>query len=169
MRSTAARTGGRTAGRLHTGGGELALPTGPTEEHHQPLGDGLGDLAAVVLLDQGERQVDPGRDTGRAPGVAVADVDRVGVDHELGGAGGRAGGVRAQWVVTRQPGSNQPAAAPEQSTRTDRCPPPGSRAGPHQARQELGVVQRALHTVASRHDEGVDLVELVEAGGSPGA
>ena len=37
-------------------------------------------LGAEVVLDQGQRQVDPGGDTGRGPHVAVADEDRVGVD-----------------------------------------------------------------------------------------
>ena len=47
--------------------GELRLPTGPAQVHHEPAGDRLSDLGAVVVLDKGEREVDSRSDTGGCP------------------------------------------------------------------------------------------------------
>ena len=56
------RTDGRSARRHPHRRGELRLTAGAAEEHHEPAGDGLGDLGAVVLLDHREGQVDAGGD-----------------------------------------------------------------------------------------------------------
>ena len=60
--------------------GELGLAAGTVEEHHQPAGDGLGDVGAVVVLDQRQGEVDAGGDAGGGPHVPVAGVDRIGID-----------------------------------------------------------------------------------------
>jgi hypothetical protein len=69
--------------------GELALPARPAEEHHEPAGDGHGDVGAVVVLDEGQRDVDSGGDAGGRPHVAIARPDRVGVDAHRGEALGQ--------------------------------------------------------------------------------
>ena len=59
---------------------ELALVGRPAEEQHEAPGDGERDVAAVVVLDQRQRQVHAGGDAGGRPHVAVAHVDRLGLD-----------------------------------------------------------------------------------------
>ena len=59
---------------------ELRLTARAAQEHHQPPRHQLGDVGAVVVLDEGEGEVDPGGDAGRRPHVAVAHEDRIGVD-----------------------------------------------------------------------------------------
>src|SRR6202035_2350916 len=78
--------------------------------HDQLAGDGEGRVAAQVVLDQGEREVDAGRDPGRGGEVAVLDEDRVGVDRDVRVLGGEVvaalpvGGDRAPG---QQPGLGQ--------------------------------------------------------------
>ena len=47
-------------------GAELRLPTGPMGEQHQLAGHGQGQLAAVVVLDEGQAR--------SIPAVTPADV-----------------------------------------------------------------------------------------------
>ena len=92
------------------GRGELALRPGPAQEHHQPAGDGLGDVDTVVVLDQRERDVDPGRHAGRRPHVAVSGPDRVGIDAHarvLGGQPRRPGPVRRRPAALEQAGGGE--------------------------------------------------------------
>jgi hypothetical protein len=60
-------------------GAELRLTAGSADEDDQVPGDGQGRLPAEVFLDQGEGEVDTGRDPGRGVHVPVPDEDRVGV------------------------------------------------------------------------------------------
>ena len=53
-------------------GAELRLAARPLEEDHQLARHRQGEVAAEILLDQRQRQVDPGGDAGRGPDVAVA-------------------------------------------------------------------------------------------------
>ena len=84
-------------------GAELRLPAGPMGEQHQLAGHLQRQLAAVVVLDQGQGQVHARRDPGRGPHVAVAHVD----------AGRRststAGNRRASSVARRPVGGGPPA------------------------------------------------------------
>ena len=57
----------------------LRLPAGALEEHHQLLGDLHRRVAAAIVFDQGQRQVDAGGDAGRGPGIALLHEDRLGV------------------------------------------------------------------------------------------
>ena len=127
--------------------GELGLPAGPAQEHHQPPGHGSGDLGRVVVLDEREGEVDAGGHAGRGPDVAVAAVDRLGIDDQDGELARRAR-ARAQWVATRAVAS--PAAArtnaPEQmvTERSAPSPAPGQRprvsvAGPARAPNPPGM------------------------------
>src|SRR5690606_12059535 len=65
-------------------GAELGLAAGAADEHHEPAGDGVGELGAVVVLDEGEGEVGAGGDAGGGPHVAVAHVDAVGLDVDGG-------------------------------------------------------------------------------------
>src|SRR6516164_4836143 len=56
---------------------ELGLPTGAAQIQHEPAGDRLRDLAAMVILDQREREVDSRGDTRSRPHrVRATDEDR---------------------------------------------------------------------------------------------
>src|ERR1700754_5349535 len=44
------------------------------------LRDALGDLETMVLLDQGQREIDAGRDARGSPYVAVPTVDAIRLD-----------------------------------------------------------------------------------------
>ena len=97
---------------------ELGLAAGAAHEDDQPAGDGVGELGAVVVLDEGEGEVDAGGDAGRGPAVAVADVDAVGVDLHLGVARRRAARrPTSAW----SPGGRR--AARPRPARTRRCTP----------------------------------------------
>ena len=149
----------RSACGTHTGEANWSALR-PVEEHHQPAGDGLGHIDAEVLLDQRQREVDAGGHPRTRPVLAVADVDRIGVDGDPGysAASWRA---RAQCVVTRRP-SNSPAAAPrnapEQTVATRRSVgrsggrnrprlrrvrPPRRRGRPERTRVSIRSEQRA--------------------------
>ena len=97
-------------------GGELALAAGPAQEHHEPAGARLGDLDAVVVLDEGQRDVDAGGHAGRRPDVAVARPDRVGVDVDGRVLGGEPLGARP---VGRRPACRR--AGRRRRARTRRC------------------------------------------------
>ena len=108
---------------------ELGLPTGPVEEHHQPAGDGLGDVDAQVLLDQGQREIDAGRDPGTRPVLAVADVDRIGIDGDPGILLGQLAGpgpVGGDAPPVEQPGRRRRGRRPSRrSRRAGSAAPPG--------------------------------------------
>ena len=61
-------------------GGELHLPARPPVVHDQHASNGLGDVAAQVLLDHGKAHVDPGGNPGRRPDAAVLDEDAIAID-----------------------------------------------------------------------------------------
>jgi hypothetical protein len=53
---------------------ELQLPAWPLEEHDELTRDTHGDVAAEILLDQGEGQIEPGRHARRAD-LPVTDME----------------------------------------------------------------------------------------------
>ena len=61
-------------------GAELGLAACALGEQHEAAGDVEGEGAAVVVLDEGERQVHAGGDPRRRPHVAVAHEDPILVD-----------------------------------------------------------------------------------------
>ena len=145
---------GAAAGSPHRNG-VLALPAGPSPGHHQVTGHDLGEVGVVVVVDQGEREIDAGRHTARRPQVAVAQVQPVRVDHGAPGnsclqhAGFWTSGWRRSVPLSRpaRPARKAPvqtvatrracgAAAPDPShrSRIGRCRP-----GAVAARQQQGV------------------------------
>ena len=64
--------------------GELCLPAGPSQEHHQPARHRLGHVHSMIVLHQCEGEVDAGGHASAGPHVTVAHVDRVGVDRHGG-------------------------------------------------------------------------------------
>jgi hypothetical protein len=82
------------------GHAELGLASGPAQEHDQVPRDPKRGVPAEVVLDQGEREVDPGGDArrgeeGRGSGRgAVPHEDRVGVDGQVRIFGGERVAVR---------------------------------------------------------------------------
>ena len=101
--------------------GELRLAAGSPDEHHEPGGDLVGQLGAVVVLDQRQRQVDAGGDAGRGPTVPVVDVDAV-----LGDAappGGPCELVARRPVRRRLVAVEQAGGGEQQGTAADRRGP----------------------------------------------
>src|SRR4029079_18354477 len=65
-------------------GAELGLAAGAAGEHDEPPGHLVGHLGPVVLLDEGEGEVDACGDTSARPAVPVPDVDAVVLDVDRG-------------------------------------------------------------------------------------
>jgi len=92
----------------------LALPARTAQVHDQGARHGQRDVGAEVLLDQGQRQVDGGGHPGRGEHVAVADVDRVGLDLEARvarGQVGRGAPVGGHAAPVEQTGAREPRTA----------------------------------------------------------
>ena len=70
---------------------ELGLAARAFEEDDEIACDGECDVAAEILFDEGESEVDAGGDACRGPDRAVADEDRVGLDMHGGEAAGEFG------------------------------------------------------------------------------
>ena len=75
------------------------------------LCDSLGDRETVVLLDQGQREIDSGRNASRSPHVAVPTVDAIHLDPD-------------GWIVSLQASSKSPvrrrSKPVQQSSRRER-------------------------------------------------
>ncbi len=71
---------------IRGGGGELGrelrLAAGAAHEHDQPAGDQQRDLAAEIVLDHREREIDPGGHAGRGPQRTIAHEDRIARDRD---------------------------------------------------------------------------------------
>lgn len=83
-------------------GAELGLVPRASQEHDEVAGDRQRGVAAVVLLDEREGEVDARGDAGRGRHVPVAYVDGVRVDLD--------GGVVAREAVAVRPVRGRPAA-----------------------------------------------------------
>ena len=70
-------------------GAELRLVAGTAQEQHEVASDRQRKLAAVVFLDEREREVHAGGDAGGRPHVAVLDEDRIGIDVDAWAAPGK--------------------------------------------------------------------------------
>lgn len=139
---------GRLRGEL---GAELGLAARAPQEHDQMAGDDEGGLAAEVLLDEREGEVDAGGDARGGGDPAVAYVDGVGVGPHGRVVPGepvavRPVGGRAPAVQQARPGEQQRAGADGDQpvgTGTVRPQPvgePGVRLpGARPARDEQGV------------------------------
>ena len=143
--------------------GELALCAGPAEEHHQPAGDGLGDLDAVVVLDERQRHVDAGGDAGRRPHVAVAGPDRIGVDVDVRVLGGEP--RRSRPVRRGPPAVEQPGGGEDERAAADADDPPGPTGQLPDGGDQLGVGGRRVDAGPARHDERVDGDGGIQSGG----
>jgi hypothetical protein len=121
------------------GSGELALTTGTTQEHDEMASNPLGQIAAVIRLDEGQRQVDTRRHPGRGPHLAVVDEDRIGVD----GDGGVALGELLGAPPMGRGSSSNPASAnssdPLHTEATRRLPAPARRIHATSARSSSAV------------------------------
>lgn len=130
---------------------ELGLVAGPAQEHHEVAGDGQGRVPAQVLLDQGEGEVDAGGDTGGRGDVAVADVDRVGVDVHGRVVAGEP--VRVRPVGGRAAAVQQPRPGEQDRSRAHGDQAPGARAVPAQPFDQVPV--GAPGALTTRDDQGV--------------
>ena len=64
-------------------GAELGLAARPFEEHHHIARDRQREVASVVLLHHGERQIHAGRDAGRGAERPVTNEDLVGIEVQM--------------------------------------------------------------------------------------
>src|SRR3954447_18708058 len=135
-------------------GAELGLAAGALDEDDEPAGGLEGGRTAEVLLDEREREIHPGRHAGRGPHVAVADVDRLGVDLDRR--------VAAREIRRRCPvrgGSatvEQARLGKHVGARADRGDPPRARGGALDPTHEALVLHGLQDAVAARHEERVD-------------
>ena len=142
--------------------GELALVAGAAQEHHQPAGDRLGDVDAVVVLDERQRQVDAGGDAGRRPHVAVADPDRVGVDVDVRVLGGEPRGAGP--VRRRPPAVEQAGGGEQERAAADADDATGAAARSLRSRRPASASSAAARTPdAARDDQRVDVVAVGRA------
>ena len=112
-------------------GAELRLPARAADEHHEPAGRLVGELGAVVVLDQREGEVDAGGDAGGGPAVPVVDVEAVGLDVHVGVPAGRASRTTPSgWW----PGSRRAARRRRGRGRRSTPTPPGPARGARAAR-----------------------------------
>jgi hypothetical protein len=146
---------GHLSGQL---GAELRLAARALEEHDEPARHLQCQLAAVVLLDQSERQVHSGGDACRGGHVPVAHIDRIGLDAHLRvaprqlGAGGPVGGGAAA--------VEQTGAGEQESAGADRGDAPGpARRIPHPLDQPL-VGAGLADAAAAGHEQGVERPRL---------
>ena len=134
--------------------GELGLPTGSVEEHHQPAGDELRDIGAEVVLHQGQGQVDARRDPGARPDGAVANVDRVGIHHHRGVV---AGELRCPGPVRGDPPTvEDPGFGGQERPGAHGGHPSGARGGTAHPVDEPRVVSGGLDPTTTGKEQGVD-------------
>ncbi len=134
-------------------GGELRLPAGPLHVHHQRTGHLPGQVRAVVVLDQGEREIDARGDTGRGVGGAVLDEDGVGFHPGGRAAAGQRGGVLP--VRRRALALQQSGRAQHEGAGADRGHPPRPVRERPRGRAESGVDGGLRQHVAADHEHGV--------------
>ena len=72
----------------------MKLAAAAAEIHDQLRRDAPCDVGAEILLDQRQRQVEPGGHAGGGADLAVADMDGVDFEHHLGKAFGELVGHR---------------------------------------------------------------------------
>jgi hypothetical protein len=70
---------------------ELGLSPGPPEKNHHHAGNEPRNFPAKILLNQGQRQIDPRRDPSRGIDIAIADIDEIGIDAQRRVSGGETG------------------------------------------------------------------------------
>ncbi len=135
-------------------GAELRLAAGALHEYDQLARRFHRHLVAIVLLDQGQRQVDAGRDAGRGPQRSVLDVDPVRIDVYRRMQGGQAlhpFPVRGHALAVQLAGRGQQEGAGADGAQ----PPHGGCPLPHPRDQRRRrMVLLALAT--TRRDDGVD-------------
>ena len=153
--SCTSRSGRRSAAWAASGARELRLPARPRGEDHQPARHLERGLAAVVVLDQRERQVDAGRHAGGGPHRRRRARRSGQAPRSPSGCRSASRSADAQCVVARRPSSRPASAsrkAPVQTevTRRERCA-----AARHPAHQ-LGVAHGGTHAGSAGHDESVD-------------
>jgi len=137
-------------GHVHA---HLGLVARSLQVGDQIAGDLAGQLGAVVLLDERERQVQAAGDAGGGGHPALADEDRGGVDPHVAVAPGQTGReppVRGRAVAVEQAGRGEHGGAG-----ADRCDPAALPGQPAYVRDDQRVVGGGLVAEAARDDEGV--------------
>ncbi len=125
---------GELGGQLRA---ELRLVAGAAEEHHQVPGDLQRGVPAQVLLDQGEREVDPRSDPGRGGDGPVTDEDRLGVHRGLREPPRERVAVRP--VGDDPPSGQQPRLGEQEGPGADRDDPLGGRRQLGDPADQLGI------------------------------
>ena len=136
-------------------GGELGLAAGPAQVEHQPTGHRLRDVGAVVLLDQRQRQVDTGRDTGRCPDLLrAAHEDRVRIDRNVWELRRQQAGERP--VGGRGAAVEQPGLGGQEGAGADADHATGVAGGGSDPVDDLGVLPDLVDPEAAGQHHGVD-------------
>ena len=144
-------------------GAELRLVPRPSQEEHQPAGDGERGLVAEVVLDEREREVDARGDSGGGEDVAVTNEDRVGFD--LNSRMTARECLARGPVSGRAPAVEEPGGGEHEGAGADRRHPAGVAGEGADAADELGVVGGDAGAVTACDDQGVErAAEGVEIG-----
>jgi hypothetical protein len=131
--------------------GELARPM---DEDDHLAGRCHGECRTVVVLDEGEREVDAGGHASRRPHVAVAHVDAVGLDADRGEV--RREGVAHRPVGRRPAPVEQARPREQQSAAAHRRDPPRRPGRAGQPANEVEVISRLTRAVTAGHHQRVD-------------
>ncbi len=132
----------------------LRLVAGPLQVGDQVAGDGPGQFGAVVLLDEGQGEIERGGDAGRGGDVAVPDEDRVGVDDHVGVAGGHP--LRLVPVGGGAPPVEQAGRGQDERTRADGGHTPALAGQPAHVTDDQRVGGGVLVADPARHHERVE-------------
>lgn len=141
---------------------ELRLPARPArvdDEHACRL---QGDLAAEVLLDEGERQVHARGDPGGGEHGAVADEDRLRIDVDRRVALGELGAAGP--VGSDAPAVEQARLSEQERARADRRGAPGAPGDARDALEEIGIGERLADAQPAGDDQRVEFIHLAHRG-----
>ena len=135
------------------GGCELRLAAVATMVDDEVLCDALGDRESVVLLDQGQREIDSGRNARRSPYVAVPTEDAIRLDPD-----GRIVSLKARCI---SPVRRRPTPVQQPSRREGECARADARHAPASAR---GSTRRPTCRRKGADDRSADDDERIEYG-----
>ena len=141
---------------------DLRLVGGSLQVRHELSGHPPGCVGPVVLLDEGERQIECAGHAGGCQHVAVTDVYGGGVDDDAAVTSGESFGVTP--VGGGATSVEQASGGQDGGAGAERCHPSAATGEAADLVNDLGIVSHGLATPATRDDEGVERgVESLES------
>ena len=138
---------------------KLRLAAGASVIDDHLLRHAAGDILAQILSDQGKRKIDPSTDPGRSPDTAIADMDAVWLNDDLGKQ------PRQQRRPPPMRGGPPPIerarARQQKSAGTYAAQPPDIGGQIPQKGQNVGITHGIATAIAAHHDQRVDHACLI--------